>query len=263
MRRFGAAVSDLLPALRLIREGRPPRDNAELERIVALYDAEVFYVDEALGRFFNELKDRGLYDASLIVVTSDHGEAFYEHDSWEHTETLYQEIIHIPLLIKWPGNERRGRFSLPVSQSDVFATLLSGAGLSAPHGHAADLDALYSGVDSGRPIISEIVWADSPPVGKEIALLNRNLKYIVRFDTRPGDEFSIGTVTREQLYDLGRDPFERDDLASVDPPVLDSFRSRLKAYLQMAREHRQGRTTEEITLDETTLDELRAIGYVP
>ena len=76
-----------------------PQDAVDIR---TLYDAALAYVDRELGRFFTELKERNLYDDALIVLTGDHGEAFYDHETFGHAKTLYQELTHVPLIVKWP-----------------------------------------------------------------------------------------------------------------------------------------------------------------
>ena len=83
----------------------------EIAEVKRLYDAEVAFADRELGRLFEALEDQGLYDDALIIITADHGEAFYEHDHWQHSQTLYDELTHIPLIVKWPHSEPIGRSS--------------------------------------------------------------------------------------------------------------------------------------------------------
>ncbi len=82
-----------------------PERRAELQ---ALYAGEVAHVDAELGRFFDQLVAEGRYDDALIVVTADHGEEFLDHGGWWHGVTLYDEQVHVPLLIKLPGSRRGG-----------------------------------------------------------------------------------------------------------------------------------------------------------
>jgi len=83
-----------------------PADLSEPERrdwIRDLYLAEVGYVDATIGRVLDHLREKNLYDDSLIIVTSDHGDEFWEHDRWGHGHALYNEVVHVPLIIKMPG----------------------------------------------------------------------------------------------------------------------------------------------------------------
>jgi len=97
------------------------------------YDGEIAYVDSAVGRLLTTLRSRGLYDQSLIVAVADHGEAFGEHGEWSHGLFLYDETIHVPLLIKLPGTgSPHSRIETRVGLVDIAPTLLQEAGIAAP-----------------------------------------------------------------------------------------------------------------------------------
>ncbi len=102
LERFGPRPRDISDLQDLIARSKPPPSAMETQEIIQLYDSEIAYTDQELGRFFEELKSLGLYDDSIIIVTADHGEAFYEHGHWQHSQTLYDEIVRIPLIVKWP-----------------------------------------------------------------------------------------------------------------------------------------------------------------
>ena len=83
-------------------------DITESERhrkdLLAHYDGEIAYLDYYMGKLFEKLKELGIYDNTMIIITSDHGEFFGEHDYWYHSHELYEEVIKIPLIIKYPGS---------------------------------------------------------------------------------------------------------------------------------------------------------------
>ena len=130
--RFGPRPADLAGLLRKVVDNNPPSNAEETERVAALYDAEIASADEAVGRLLEDLKARGVYDRSLIILTADHGEAFFDHGHWQHSKTLYEELIRIPLIVKWPGQSPKGRVSAQVSQVDIFPTVLAAAGVEPP-----------------------------------------------------------------------------------------------------------------------------------
>ena len=96
-----------------------------------LYDGEIAYADHELGRVMAWLKRNQLYDASLIVFLSDHGESLGEHGEHEHGFFVYNATIHVPLVVKLPAGSgiRPGRVSRPVETTALAATLLEGAGI--------------------------------------------------------------------------------------------------------------------------------------
>ncbi|HEY7697001.1 MAG TPA: sulfatase, partial [Vicinamibacteria bacterium] len=127
--RFGPLSTDTSGLLYKVRNQIPPANKEEVRHMMDLYDAEIVYVDREVGRFLDELKNAGMYENSLIIVTADHGEAFLEHGFWEHGQTLYQEMVHVPLLVKWPGEPAPRRVASLVSQADLFPTILEAAGI--------------------------------------------------------------------------------------------------------------------------------------
>ena len=116
--------------LRGLARGEVPFEPRDVEILHYTYGAGVRYVDEALGYLIDALRNSGMWDQMLVVVTSDHGEEFLEHGSLGHT-TLYDEVVRVPLLIKWPGGDRGGVVNrAPCSAVDLAPTLLEFAGLS-------------------------------------------------------------------------------------------------------------------------------------
>src|SRR5262245_132573 len=99
------------------------------------YDGEIARADDIVGVFLAGLKERGLYDRALIVFLSDHGEGLNDHGEDEHGVLLYREAIHVPLMVKLPGNRRAGEtVAAPVALVDVFPTIVEGVGISPPAG---------------------------------------------------------------------------------------------------------------------------------
>ena len=104
------------------------------EFLISQYDGAIAYLDDQLGKFFEQLKRWGLYDAALIIVTSDHGELFGEHGFYAHSTPMYEGLMHVPLLIKFPFSTTVGREKKAIQLTDVFATILSISGLPIPEG---------------------------------------------------------------------------------------------------------------------------------
>ena len=269
--RFGPIRADVPALLRKVLEQIPPEDPDEIEQAIDLYDAEIAYADQELGRFFDELVKRDLYEHAFIIVTADHGEAFYEHDTWQHGWTLYDEIVHVPLVVKWPTNSKRGRIATQVSQTDIFQTLLLQAGLTPPHSRAEDLARLIS-QSGGKPqpkegrryAVSE--FTSNPAPGelptKYVAIRTGTKKYIATFRTDDDAELSIVDLIAEELYDLKGDPGETKDLAPDAPEDLEAFRKGLNAYLDEARAFRDWRHGDEAIEDDAIRERLRALGYL-
>jgi arylsulfatase A-like enzyme len=268
LEKFGPRPTDISDLLDKVILGHPPEEALEIEQLVNLYDAEISYMDAEVGRLLDELKSKGIYDDSLIILTGDHGEAFFEHDHWAHNVTLHQEVVHVPLIAKWPGNSPRGRVKAPASLVDIFPTLLEGAGLAPTAAEAVGLLDLVddgAGTSGNRTIVSEVSWApmgrqgDWPPVVK-MSLRDGNYKY---FATLAKKDSEVPTdILEEKLFNLDEDPGELEDLSAEDPAKMEDFRRRLRAYLAVAADSVGEQDVEPVELDEATRESLRSLGYI-
>jgi arylsulfatase A-like enzyme len=179
------------------------REPEDLDRIVAQYDGEIAYGDAEFGRFLRELQARGLYDRALIVFLSDHGEEFLEHGDWMHGHTLFEELIRVPLVVKYPGNHHAGRrVARQVLLVDVLPTVLRSQGLPLPSSPAV----------AGRPL--EEAFEASPgalPVERPAILETKYREYVVYGVRTPVDKYvhHINPDDRELYLDLVRDPSEQ------------------------------------------------------
>lgn len=113
-----------------LRYKRKNADPALVEFIKAQYDAEILYLDQHLGRLFDYLKQRDLFENSVLIITADHGEEFFEHGGVLHSQTLYDEVLHVPLIIHAPKLFKPGRIDTPVALLDLYSTVLNLAEVS-------------------------------------------------------------------------------------------------------------------------------------
>ena len=158
LEKFGPRPKDISDLMERTQEA--PKNASEVEDIIRLYDSEIAFADRELGRFFQALKDNGMYDDTLVIITSDHGEAFYEHGHWQHSQTLYDELTRVPLIVKWPESSTTGRSAELFSQVDIFATLVEAAGLELPVTEEGFLvrRSLASTGKLSRRLLSEMTW---------------------------------------------------------------------------------------------------------
>jgi arylsulfatase A-like enzyme len=278
--RFGERPRDISDLLEITSKQEPPADELAIEEVVRLYDAEIAFADRELGRLFTALEERGLYDDFLIVVTADHGEAFHEHDHWQHSATLYDEITHVPLIVKWPGaaesrNEKpwgaSRRSAAPSSQVDIFATMLEHAGIPSPEAESPDpllVRRVLTGEDqsaSDRIVVSEVTFRSPAGTFLKIALRQADRKYVATLSGPTGDDLGVNSVDDEELYDLVADPLERRNLlenGGEDGRSLASpFRAALRSFLDAAKAARALRQGEAVELDDATIEKLRSLGY--
>lgn len=187
----------------------------DMRYLVSLYDSEIAFTDEYIGKLLAGLKKQGLYDNSIIIVTSDHGEEFMERGWIGHCTTLYQELLHVPLIMKLPELNVRIVESL-VGLIDVMPTVLQYLGYKIPDGvEGKALDLSSGNLVTRGPIFSEtfnyilqkhqLPNIDEPKRNEPIALRSiilssRKLIY----DERKG---------LRQIYELSEDPTERKNLS--------------------------------------------------
>jgi arylsulfatase A-like enzyme len=226
-------------------------DPADLEHVLALYDGEIAFTDHHLGRLLNWLKGRDLVDKTIVVVTSDHGEEFFEHGERGHRNNLYDETLLVPLLFRYPEALPGGvTVSAPVRLQDVASTILELAGLGPVPGFGSRLgdDPLsgHSLLPLDQPRLRS---ASGDLVGRWSFLRQPDAKVIL----------TEGGSTR--LYDLREDPGEQEDVASEQAERTRALEGQLRLYRERARA-RRGTTTAAPAMDEGRQEMLRGLGYV-
>jgi arylsulfatase A-like enzyme len=240
--------------------GGDPREVAHLR---ALYDGEVAYADGELGRLLAMLRYFDLYDDSLIVLLSDHGEEFGEHGGFSHGRTVYEELLRVPLIVKYPRSRWAGRVvSRRVSTVDLVPTILQTAGIDFAPAAFDGMSIRPPEVDRRprrrRPIFAEVRPAPSRRLGAVDyqALAVGDLKCI---ESATETDQLGRPVPRWQTFDLGRDPREQQPLGETHPAAR-----RCRTLMEQWTAGR--RTTaddgELPSVDEEALDELRALGYI-
>lgn len=260
---FGERPRDISTLLKKTGGKTAPDDDTEIDEIIRLYDAEIAFADEELGRLFDAMRTSDVYDDALIVVTSDHGEAFWDHGHWQHTLTLFDELTHVPLIIKWPQGANAGRVDDLVSQVDLFPTLAEAAGVAFPESERGVMArrSLAAASASPRTLLSEVTWRSPDGTFMKVSLRDRNLKYIATLSGPVGDDLAVSEVTMEELYDLAADPEERHNLLPGDASRASRYRAELRAFLDDAKAARSLRAGEAVELDDRTLEKLESLGY--
>lgn len=227
-------------------------DPAAVRFVEHLYEAGIRRMDETqLAPLLDLLDELDLARDTLVVFTSDHGEAFLEHGNFLHQD-LYGETLHVPLILRLPGRVPAGpRLEDPVTLLDVMPTILELAGLPPPAAaQGRSLVPLWTGgALEPRPVISE--W-------------NGRAGGVPFSAVRDGGFSYIAEGEREWLFDLRRDPGERQSIAAADPDSV-AARRRQKAAWEAecrARVATLGPLTEGAAPSEETQRQLRALGYI-
>jgi arylsulfatase A-like enzyme len=251
------------------REGTfKPLSEQERQEFVGLYDGEIRYTDERLIKpLLSRLKQLGLYDRTLVIVTSDHGEEFFDHGGWEHGHTLYNELLRVPLIMKFPGSKFRGmRIEPIVSQVDLMPTILEEMGI-------ADQDLRLDG-RSLHPLLKgesrddRVFFADRKShvtdtnTSQRITLNAGRMKLILNKVFSPVEltfyHYPPPPTPPVELYDLREDPAEKTNIADKNADLVRRLTAQLDGLFKNARPRQPAKTQMTKELE----DQLRALGYI-
>ena len=217
-----------------------------------LYDAEIAFNDASFGQLLGFLEERGLYDDTLIVFVSDHGEEFKEHGRWRHGANLHAETLNFPLIVKFPDQQDGARVETAVQHIDLLPTILASVGLEIPEA--------LEGRDLASIAMADLVPAETVSSGIYSHLrlgsgpLNHSLvKGQWKLIRKLRDE---GWET--SLFDWRQDPAETQDLVS-ERPLLAAV---LSAMIDDKVASLEESAAEEVVLSEELEEDLKALGYL-
>ncbi len=231
------------------RVDTPNPDPSQSGRLEKLYASNIEYMDGFLARLFAELDDAGLYDDTVIAFTADHGEEFFEHGGWWHGTTLYEEQIHVPLIVKLPGNDKAGKRVGGLSGLiDVAPTLLGVAGVPVPP--------TYQGRDLfGQGQSPKALYAEEDHEGNVLeSIRTERWKLVLANEGNPRG------LANEELYDLEKDPGETNNVAATQSDRVAALKADMEALRGAAA--LGAVTAESGELDEAAKERLRALGYL-
>jgi arylsulfatase A-like enzyme len=240
----------------------------DLRQLVAQYDAVIRATDGGLGALLAELEALGLEAETAVVVLSDHGEEFAEHGGFVHHQ-LYQEVLHVPLVLRFPGLASGVRVQRRVRLIDVLPTITDYLGIEAPdHTQGESMLPLISDpVSDGaseRPLFAQL------PSAEMSALYVGNWKALARPPHVGRRSFEIGrwafhierTTNRSKLFDLKTDAGEVGDQSEQNPARMGEMLTRIEALERSFDEARGELKNSPVLLEEDTRAQLEALGYL-
>ncbi|PYX32725.1 MAG: hypothetical protein DMG77_02570 [Acidobacteria bacterium] len=216
------------------------------------YEGEIAYADASLGKLFTYLRQHGLYDRTLIVMMSDHGESLGAHGESMHGIFLYDETIQVPLVFKLPGELlARRRVSSRVRLVDVAPTLLNMLSLPLPPTFQGEsLVPVMKGIQKG---------ADDLPAYAETDYPHRAFGWSALRALRTG-KYLFLRAPRRELYDQSQDKSAAHNLAASSPAVTDTLQSQLNDFHDKTTSYHEG--TPQPKLSSEQAENLTALGYV-
>jgi uncharacterized sulfatase len=252
-----------------------------------MYDAEVAYQDHLLAGLLNELDRPEHRDNTMVILAGDHGEMLGEKQYVGHAFGVYRELIHVPLIVRWPGQTEGQRLASTVSATRLFHTVLEAAGaeqveMASGQTIALREQSLRAEMDietgtvgtecvatKGRPVVSEAYapeFALQTLENHKPALIDKMACSVTHWAVYDGVHKLIHIEnTRDELYNLADDPKETRALdLQTGEHTLQHMHAQLSDFLDQACEHRpNGRVREQVDLqDEMVRERLRGLGYI-
>jgi arylsulfatase A-like enzyme len=216
---------------------------------LGLYDGELASTDAELGRFMSFLKSKELYESALVIVTSDHGEEFWEHGGFEHGHSLHREVLEVPLVIKFPGSDFAGKsVEEYVSLMDILPTVAEHMGWPLPF--SLDGVSLYPRAVRLR-VQPHIIVSENLHYGpQQQAFYAEGIKLIYHLWN--------GRIV---IYDLKNDPLETRNVFG-DLKLPRSVKNQIKYIAGEIESLLKAGKAEAAEVDRETLEKLRSLGYI-
>ncbi|MBA7680467.1 hypothetical protein ES703_88783 [subsurface metagenome] len=240
---------------------------SEVSDIVKLYDGEVQYVDDALGDLLGRMEGLGLFDDTIIILTADHGEEFWEHDGFGHGHCLYPEVVRIPLMIYLPPSLGSvcGRIYDCVSLVDIAPTILDLLGLPEGGGMGGRsmlefIESCGSSPDGGGGVSDYAVFSEFIQNKLKWKGLNVEKKGIYEQNYHLIYDFNSG---EKELYELVSDPGELVDISVENEDTTDRLYSELMEWYEANLKIAEKLVPQkEMEMGEEEKEMMRGMGYV-
>lgn len=203
---------------------------ADQQTLIDLYDAEIRCMDDCFAALMGELGHLGLREDCVIVVTADHGEEFGEHRGFFHLKQLYDEVLHVPLIMWGPGVPKGREITDMVRLIDVAPTLFALLEVPPPqHFLGTSLHLLLNGSTSslGLDVFCEVIGRRNGHKTRKFALRTTDFKYIAEYDAE-------AKLLGQELYHLRTDPRETKNLVGERPHDAQALDLRLRHYINLA-----------------------------
>ncbi|MHC4158432.1 MAG: sulfatase [Planctomycetota bacterium] len=231
---------------------------------VSLYAGEVSYMDVHIGRLLDYLKNRGILDEAILILTSDHGENFWDHPTfWNHGWTVYQTTMDAVCMIRLPGGDKANmKVNQLLASIDILPTLLNYLGLAIPE--AIDGEAINL-TNSDISFPTRIRFGQATKPGDEVEIDPRWYNIHKARYVRDGNLKYIQTpyARTEELYDLSVDPYERNSLLKKPTPQIATIATELREKLQAWAESAHPLASRfEKSQREETVRRLKSLGYL-
>jgi len=231
----------------------PQMDPRDIEHLVALYDGEIRYTDHYIGEILALLADLGVEDDTIVLLTSDHGDEFFEHGNKGHRKALYDETLLVPLVIRYPERITPGTVvPRQVRLMDIAPTLLSLASI-------APLPD-FGGVEKHSRDLTPLLRGENAHLGALPAYGDLHAEWASLRTEQSKLIMSLSDPAIYLLYDLSTDPGEQTNMIPAHPFLAEELEAQLTAW--RAERHLRPSYSREWELSDEQIRQLRALGYV-
>jgi arylsulfatase A-like enzyme len=262
--------------LRWISPLDEPLQDWQAHTLESFYDAAVLHQDEYLGQTLNTLDQRHLLDDTLVIIAADHGEGLGDHEYFGHSFVVYHELVHVPLIIRYPERFPEKRVTTNISTRRIFHTILDVAGVKSPlpsdnpNSRVAELSLVQS--LNGKPDTEQgIAYSEAFPPQTLLSILERNrspqlerkrLKQVRRGVYREDYKLAMVGTHIEQLFNVAQDPFEQTNIATQHHDVSQQLCQEIAQFVNHAELLSADTPTEQENFSESVQENLRALGYL-
>jgi arylsulfatase A-like enzyme len=221
---------------------------------IDMYDCEILYTDKQIGDLLNKLKEYNLFDNSIIIFTADHGEEFREHGGRFHSQTVYEEVVHVPCVIKFPNAEFTGKREGIFYGLDFMPTLLDYFEIPYDKNSVQGISVMNTIKNQSNSLIDREIYIENYYENKRYTIKSwrtKNWKLII-------NEKSPRTNIKYELYNLNNDKNEQNN-------VFEKYKTKayeLKKKLE-TKENTLNRTHEsdEVKIKQSELERMKSLGY--
>jgi arylsulfatase A-like enzyme len=263
-RYYGKIMRDIMRRGKI--ETRKRVTEAYLQSLQEQYDTAVRYTTDQLGTFFGRLRQNGLWDDTLVVVVADHGEELFDHGGFSHGYSLYNEVVHVPLMIKLPLQQAPIRQDAVVSSLDIYPTILGTLNLE--NHHRTDGRSLLPFFDTVNQDMSIDSSGDTRALAHRELLLSVDWRGRAVMKSMLNQRFKFVKVKRDYtsrkarklMFDLKSDPKEKTNVRRSRRKRADQMNEALKNRWDAYSKIRM--TAKPQIVEDLNVDALRALGYI-
>ncbi|MHC4942406.1 MAG: sulfatase family protein [Planctomycetota bacterium] len=223
------------------------------EKIISIYDEGIRYVDHWIGKFLKSVEEMGLLENTVVIITSDHGEEFWEHNHTGHGYTNFEEMLHVPMIIRHPvvPAGRRGAMVRLIDVAPTIADMLGAPIRSEWQGRSFFKD--LKGAESRSPRYS---FAEKGHVNRK-SVQDSRWKLIRTYRVKKDDQSPF----KDRLFDLKNDPDEKNDVAKRHPEEMARLTKLLEAWMEANDKIKGGYEAIEVEIDPELKKQLEELGY--